>query len=70
MYLCCVVVYFGSFATGTMLGLSSPVIPDIEASKAKDTPHLNFMNASWFGVSENGNNAFLLNKVFYMLISS
>ena len=54
MYLCCAVVYLGSFATGTMLGLSSPMIPDIEKSTAKDTPHLTYMEASWFGVSWEG----------------
>lgn len=51
MYLCCAVAYLGSFATGTMLGLSSPLLPDIEADKSKDAPHVDFMNASWVGVS-------------------
>ena len=51
MYLCCLVVLLGSMSVGTMLGLSSPLIPDIQKDTSKVAPHLTVSEASWFGVS-------------------
>lgn len=50
MYLSCLVVLLGSMSVGTMLGLSSPLIPDIQNDPSAHTPHMTVEAASWFGV--------------------
>ena len=50
LFACCGVVLIGAIAVGTMLGLSSPMIPDIQRDTSKNAIHLSVTQASWFGV--------------------
>ncbi|CAK8688656.1 unnamed protein product [Clavelina lepadiformis] len=49
LFACCGVVLIGAIAVGTMLGLSSPMIPDIQRDTSKNAIHLSVTQASWFG---------------------
>ena len=51
MFFCCSVVILGSISVGLMLGITSPLIPDIQNDKHNSTPHLDPKEVSWFGVS-------------------
>ena len=51
MYLCCLVVLLGAMSVGFMIGITSPLIPDIRDDKHNTTPVLNETEASTFAVS-------------------
>ena len=51
MYFGCLVATLASLSLGINLGISSPIIPDIQNDKQANTPHLDAVQASWFGVS-------------------
>ena len=50
MYLCCLVVLLGTMSVGFMIGITSPLIPDIQQENHNNTPHLDATQASTFGV--------------------
>ena len=52
MYLCCIAVLLGAMSVGFMIGITSPLIPDIQEDKRNDTPTLDDAEASTFGVSK------------------
>ena len=52
-YFGCLVVTLGSFSVSVALGISSPIIPDIQDDKQASIPHLDAVQTSLFGVSSN-----------------